>query len=242
MDKKYPLALAAAVTAALNTSESEAATYNAQLVVFYDRTKGGYTPENISSSTATWQYDDVAQLLTQTGGTFQVRFSITPGVTTLFRHIITGLVIGNNVAASAATYSCIEGNFGGSVGASLCGNYNFGANFTNESSMTWGPGAISARTLGGDDMAIGPPQGVALYDDFATVSWVGTTLTLSNAWCNPNAPGNASGCASMGGVNTGYTWILSADPQAPVPIPAAAWLFGGAFGVLGWVRRRQSQG
>ena len=38
--------------------------------------------------------------------------------------------------------------------------------------------------------------------------------------------------------NLGYTtWEIS----AAVPIPAAAWLFGSALGLLGWVRRRKAR-
>ena len=176
----------------------------------------------------------MTNLLTQTGGTFNVRFIIVPS-TTLFRHSTTGLVIGAVLAATGSTFTCTEGDFGGNVGASLCGNYNFGGNFTNQSSSTWGPRTAFARTLAGDDMSVGAQQNISAYNDFATVSFDGTHLVMSNASCNPFVPGNANGCASAAGVNTGYSWILST-----VPIPAAAWLFGGALGVLGVVRRRSA--
>lgn len=36
-----------------------------------------------------------------------------------------------------------------------------------------------------------------------------------------------------------YVWAVSSgDALAAVPIPAAAWLFGGALGALGWIRRK----
>jgi len=232
-------ALTLAVTATLGAAAADAATYTATLTQVASWTGGGSSAGNISSSTATWSYDDVTGLLSQTGGTFNVRFTITP-TTTLFRHIATGLVIGNAGAAAATSYACAEGNFGATVGASICGNYNFGANFINESAATWGPGMAVARTLGGDDVALGPQQSVAQYNNFTTVSWVGTTLTLSNAACNPFAPGNAIGCATLGAYNTGYTWVLNAGPQV-VPLPAAAWLFGSALaGLLSAARRRRS--
>lgn len=235
--KKQISALGVAVAATLAAGTADAAIYGATLIGVASYSGNGSSAGNITSSTATWSYDDVTGLLSQTGGTYNVRFTITP-TTTLFRHSITGLVIGGGGAAGATAYTCTEGNFGGNVGASLCGNYNFGANFLNESTATWGPGTATARTMGGDDMALGPQQDISAYDYFATVSWVGTTLTLSNASCNPYAPGNANGCATTGGANTGYTWTLNAGPQAAIPVPAAVWLFGSALGLLGAARRR----
>jgi hypothetical protein len=233
--KKQATALGVAIAATLGATAADAATWTATLVTAASFSGNGSSAAKIGSSTATFSYDDVTGLLSQTGGTFNARFNIAP-TTTLFRHSITGLVIGNGGAASATSYSCTEGNFGGSVGASLCGNYNFGVNFTNESSVTWGPGTASAKTVGGDDKSFGPQQDISAYSYFTTVSWIGTSLVLSNASCNPYAPGNASGCATTGGANTGYTWTLNAGPN--VPVPAAVWLFGSALGLLGAARRR----
>ena len=235
--KKHATALGAAIAATLGATAADAATYGATLVSVASYSGNGSSAGNIKSSTATWSYDDVTGLLSQTGGTYNVRFTTSP-TSTLFRHSITGLVIGAAAPASASTYTCTEGNFGGNVNASICGNYSFGANFVNESTATWGPGTASAKTIGGDDINFGPQQNISAYSYFATVSWVGTTLTLSNASCNPFAPGNANGCATVGGFNTGYSWVLNAGPQAAVPVPAAVWLFGSALGLLGAARRR----
>jgi len=226
---KHNKALAAAVAASLGVAAggAEAATYAMVLNSIASYAGAGSSAGNIASSTATWSYDDVTNRLTQTGGTFNVRFTITP-TTTLFRHSITGLAIGNAAAATASTYTCTEGNFGGNVGASLCGNYNFGANYANESTVTWGPGTTFARTVGGDDMSIGNQQNISAYDNFATTSFNGTTLVLSNAVCNPSAPGNANGCATLGGLNQGYTWTSTV-----VPAPPAVWLLGTALAGLG---------
>lgn len=252
MNRK-PTMMAAAVATTLGAVDAGAAPYTAILKSFASYSGSGSSAGNISSSTATWSYDEATGLLSQTGGTFNVRFTIVP-TTTLFRHSITGLALSNGGAAWAASYACTEGNFGPSVGASLCGNYNFGANFINESTTSWGPGTAVARTLGGDDLAIGAQQSIKVLDNTQFVSWVGTTLVLSNAVCNPFAPGGANGCATVGGKNTGYTWTFAAGPcyidtgeilelcvlpppLAAVPIPAAAWLFGGALVALGLGRR-----
>jgi hypothetical protein len=209
-------ALAAAIAATLGSATAaQAATTAVTLNSVISYSGNGSSSGNITSSTATFEYDDVTNLLSQTGGTFNVRFTIVPA-TTLFRHSITGLVIGNGAAATGTTYTCTEGGFGTGVGASLCGNYNFGANFTNESTTSWGPGTAFAKTVGGDDKNLGPQQSILAYDGFSTLSWTGTQLQLSNAACNPAAPGNSNGCATNGGFNTGYTWVLE-----PPPTPTA---------------------
>jgi len=236
--KNKALMTAIAASLGIGAGVAEAGTYTAVLKQVISHSGNGSSPGNITSSTATWSYDDVTGLLSQTGGTYNVRFTTAP-TTTIFRHSITGLVLGNAAAASASTFTCTEGNFGANVGASICGNYGFGPNFANDSTVTWGPGTAFARTIGGDDISFSvPQQNLTAYDYFVTASWVGTTLTLRNAVCNPFTPGNAnaSGCATVGGFNTGYTWVLEAGPA--VPIPAAAWLFGGALGLLGALRRR----
>jgi len=154
----------------------------------------GSSASNITSSTATFTYDDSTNLLTQTGGTFDARYSIVPNVTTLFRHSITGLVLGDAAMASATTFVCTDGNFGGNVGASLCGNYNFGANFVDESTATWGPGTAFARTIGGDDVAVGLQQSIAQFDGMNSAGIVGTSLIFSNT-----TPG------------LGYAWTFTTD-------------------------------
>jgi hypothetical protein len=237
--QRNALAIAIGATLGAAAGTADAATYTATLSSVVSYSGNGSAPGKIGSSTATFNYDDVTGILTQTGGVFNVRFNTAP-TSTLFRHSITGLVLGGGGLASATSYTCAEGNFGGNVGAHLCGNYTFGANFINESTATWGPGTATARTIGGDDGASGPMQDISAYDYFAQISWVGTTLTLSNAICNPYAPGNANGCATNGGFNTGYDWILNAGPQAAIPVPAAVWLFGSALGLLGAARRRKA--
>jgi len=216
---------------------ADAATYAATLtqVLYFNNSAISGSAQNISSSTATWSYDDVTNLLTQTGGTFNARVTTNPN-TTLYRTLITGLLMGNGGPASAATYSCVEGNFGGNVGASICGGYVFGANFFNESTTTWGPGTAVSRTVGGDDLAsFVAQQSIATLDNMTTISWAGTTLVLANKTCT-------GPCATLpAGIynNNGQQWTFTAGPQV-VPVPAAVWLFGSALGALGWVRRRDA--
>lgn len=70
-----------------------------------------------------------------------------------------------------------------------------------------------------DDVDLGPSQSLAEYDDNFGGSWDGTTLTMINM---------ANCCNDV---------VKTMTFQA-VPIPAAAWLFGSALGLLGWMRRR----
>lgn len=228
--KKSTLALGTAIAASLGATVADAAVVNLTLRGVASYSGNGSSAGNITSTTSTWDYDTVSGSLTQVGGTFNVRFTTAP-TSTLFRHTATGMVLGAPTA-TASTFVCQEGNFGAGVGASICGNYSFGANFANESTATWGPGTASSKTIGGDDVNFGPQQSIGAYNYFATVSWDGTILRMGNGACNPFAPGNANGCATVGGFNTGYAWTLS------TPLPAAVWLFGSAVGLLGAARLR----
>ncbi|MBL8200636.1 MAG: VPLPA-CTERM sorting domain-containing protein [Chromatiales bacterium] len=229
MNRHQKASLATGIAVGLGSAGvAEAATHAATLVSYGLWSNSGLSAGNITSSTATWSYDDVTSVMTQTGGLLNARFTVAP-TTTLFRTSITGLVVGNGGAAAASTYVCTEGNFGAGVGASICGNYNFGGDLVNDSSVTYGPGTASARTLGGDDAALGPQQSLADLDGLNTVSWVGTNLTLSNAACT----GSPSACAATGGFNSGYRLVFQV-----VPVPAAVWLFGSGLALLGVARRR----
>ncbi|MBN8280089.1 MAG: hypothetical protein J0M16_05745 [Gammaproteobacteria bacterium] len=236
MDHKQKTALAIAVAAGIGgVSQQAAATvYTATLTQYATYSNNGTAGSNgnITSSTATWTYDDVTNLVSQTGGTLNVRFTTAP-TSTLYRSIATGLVIGNGGAATGATYSCNEGNFGGGVGASICGNYSFGANFVNESTTSWGPGTATSRTIGGDDIALGAQQSIAALNGLNTISWVGTSLQLTNRTCT-------GPCATLpsGAYNNGLLLTFNAGPQVVVPVPAAVWLFGSAVGLLGVARRK----
>jgi hypothetical protein len=240
MDNKQKSALAIAIAAGISgmtvADDASAATYTATLssILTYSNNGTAGSPLNTSSSTGlTWSYDDVTNLMTQTGGTINARSTTSP-TSTLFRQFITGLVIGNGGAASAATFSCVEGNFGGNVGASICGNYLLGANFASDSTTTWGPGTAASRTLGGDDIPAGAQQTIAALNGMSTASWVGTTLVLTNRTCSPGS----TACNGTSSWNNGYVYTFTAGPQV-VPVPAAVWLFGSALGLLGVARRQR---
>lgn len=223
--------LLTAITASLAGENAAAAVWQASLVSMGQEINKGLHVANTTSSSATFTYDDVTNLVTQTGGTFNARWTTAP-TSTLYRMLTTGLVMGNGGAASAASLSCVEGNFGAGVGASICGNYSFGANFANQSTTSWGPGTASARTLGGDDSAVGPQVSVAALDGINTVSWDGVTLVVTNRRCT-----YVPGPCWPSPYSEGYTWTFQATP---VPVPAAAWLFGAALGGLGLVRRSRA--
>jgi hypothetical protein len=237
MDNRHKTALAVAIAAGVSgmtvADDAQAATYTATLNSIATYSNSGSSALNISSSTGlTWSYNDVTNLMTQTGGLLNARATTAP-TSTLFRQSITGLVIGNGGAASATTFVCAEGNFGAGVGASICGNYTLGLNFANNSTTSWGPGTAVSRTIGGDDVALGPQQSIAQLNGMSTISWVGTTLVLSNKTCT-------GPCATLpsGNYNSGYSYTFTAGPQ--VPVPPAVWLFGSALGLLGVARRQRS--
>jgi len=202
-------AMTAAITTALGAAApaTDAANHVVVLTGVASYSNSGTSAVDISSSTATFSYDDTTNLVTQTGGVYNGRLSIVPNVSTLFRHTITGLVMGNGGAASATSYLCINGNFGQTISfANLCGNYTFGGNFIEESTISYGPGTAYARTIGGDDMIAvnnmgGIQQNISQLDGMTSAGLVGALLVLSNAVDVSTAPGN----------DLGYDWKFSND-------------------------------
>jgi hypothetical protein len=209
--------IAIGVAAAFGVTAANAVVVNLSLVGTTTYSSNGSSAAIVSGSTATWTYDTVTDILTGTG-LYKEQTQIIPSPGQLFTHNIGNLTAGGGGTAGATSYSCIEGSFGGGVGASLCGNYNFGANGTNESSTSWGPGVLFSKTVVGDDVDLGLQQSIAGYDGLSGV-WNGTTLVMSN--------GSNS---TQGGLTMTFT--------NAVPVPAAVWLFGSALGLLGWIRRR----
>ena len=184
---KNAIAVAIAATLGGSGTAADAADHAVVLTSIVTYSNGGSSGANLTSSTATFSYDDVTNLLTQTGGIFASRWSIVPTVT-LFRHTITGLVMGNGGAASASSYICTNGNFGTDISfANLCGNYNFGANFIDDSTISYGPGTAFARTIGGDDMLAGDTiqQSINQLDGMTSAGIVASSLRLSNVTADP---------------------------------------------------------
>jgi len=204
---KSALAVAVAATLGGTSNNADAAVFPVALAEVKSYSNNGTSNADLTSSTATWEYNDATGQVTQTGGVFEQRFSIVPNVTTLFRHTITGLVMGNGAAATATSYVCTQGNFGAIFShAELCGNYNFGANFINESTISYGPGTTFGRTIGGDDVIVvgnngGAQQSIQQLDGMTTSGFVGTKLVLTNAIDQGTAPG----------LDQGYDYTFSSN-------------------------------
>jgi len=128
--------------------------------------------------------------------------------------------------ATATSYACVEGTFLMGVGANGCGDYTLGVNFTDESTTVWS-GLTVSQTIGGDDVAgTSGPRVISAYD-FGSVSVTGTGFNPGDLIKIGN--GQPLGVAGLGGELMTFQ---------VVPVPAAAWLFGSALGLLGWARRR----
>lgn len=180
---------------------------------------GASTWTPTANNSGVWQFDAGTGVASMISGTYSYIAKV--GLTPLMTHEMTGAAIGGGGAATAASWDCLEGAFGGVVGASICGNYAFGGNYVNDSTYT--PTLLGATvTIGGDDIVIGPVQTFNnSYDNMVTTSLGGGQFKISN------------GVVGVGG----YDFTFSA---AVVPVPAAVWLFGSALGFLGIARRRMA--
>lgn len=176
--KKSPVAIA--VLGAIGGSgPASAAIVSAELIGVASGSPNGESVGTLGG-TVLGTYNDASGVLTMDSGTTSVRFNTSP-TTVLFTHNHTNWTTGGG-AYSATDYSCAEGTFGGNVGAHLCGNYNFGTNFLNDSNVNYNiiPGT---RTVGGDDVIIGPQQqGVNYATTEASIA--NGVLTMQSALWN----------------------------------------------------------
>lgn len=231
MNKK---AIALAVAGALGAASSaDAVVVNLNHLSTTSDSPNGPGTQIISGNgtTATWTFDTVTGIVSSSGlyvEQTQVN-PLLPG--SFYTRSIADLTLGGGSNATATSYSCADGSIANVFSASFCGNYNYGSNFTNESTMSYGPGTAASRTLGGDDMALAPLfngdsfQQLSQYDGMVN-TWngsttPGTTLVLSNV------------VSAVGGSQ------LTFEIAAAVPVPASVWLFGSALGLLGFSRNRK---
>lgn len=173
--------------------------------------------------------DDGASNMTSNGGV--TTFQSFAGPTWLNTVEITDWAISNTGIASASAYNCVEGLFGGYVGASICGNYNFQGD-GDDSTLVYGPGTDVALTLGGNDTASGPVQSIDTISNLQP--WFGAGLGIFGQDYLAFTTRTIAGDQTLSG--DGSTIVFT----SAVPVPAAAWLFGSALvGLAGVGRKRK---
>lgn len=220
---------------------------------------------NAVTNTGGSTWDWTGGVLTQTGSlTSNWRIGSVPAGTDYFTDNVTGLVIDTNMGTTTATaYDCVDGVFNATI-ASSCGGYGAGVNAVLESTRTYNVGGMadcSTITAGGDDPvdpitvyrglrsydgnpACGDHTGRGAFDMTQVVQNFGSDQYLILANWNSEDPIMESCIATKGALinQAGNAACLRAHwltfQLAPVPVPAAVWLFGSAVGLLGVARRR----
>jgi hypothetical protein len=188
----------------------------------FSKNGGGYaqwwTPE---THTATWTFDVATNTLAMTGGLYVQELWLN---VMLMSHTMTGVSMSSGVA-TGSNWSCIEGTFGGFVGAHICGNLNLGGNFVLDSTIGNSVNATTV-TLGGDDVALGDPQTlVNSYSNFATATAVGGATAGFQRYEFTNGQDLFPGAGEPGtGFDTGYRFTfdipLVADAVDDGPVDA----------------------
>ena len=181
----------------------------------YSRNASGITNwAATGANTATWTFDAATGDLAIASGTYAYTTKV--GSTVLMTHTMTGATLGAG-AATAATWACIEGVFGGIVGAHICGNYSFGGNFTNDSTYT--PTTTGATVLiGGDDEALaGGPQTLAnSYSNMTATAVAGAAFGFQRYELSNGADLVPGAGDSINGFDSGYVFVFDAAPPPPV--------------------------
>jgi hypothetical protein len=155
-------------------------------------------------------------------------------------------------------FACQQIGFGGLPQGTLCTGSTTGGGWQlNGQHLSWGmdpdgrntgssAGPITVNLAGGSSVILG---GILAS---LTIDASGNITSSSGEF--RRAVGNSlDGCPSSltydtgtskltcGSLNAGNISITGTAPAAEViPVPAAVWLFGGALGALGWLRRRQA--
>ncbi|MCB1596755.1 MAG: hypothetical protein KDI87_03480 [Gammaproteobacteria bacterium] len=167
-----------------------------------------------AANTATWTFDTTTNTLAIASGTYARVAKV--GSTPLMTHTMTGVTMSAGIA-TATTWSCTEGVFGGIIGAHICGNYNFGSNYTNDSVYT--PSTVGATvTIGGDDIALGDPQTLAnSYSNFNPAVAIPGAATGFQRYTFSNGADLVPGAGdSATGFDTGYLFTFD------IPVTPAA--------------------
>jgi hypothetical protein len=198
--RKALLPIAAAVIA----QTTAAATFDMQLSQVANGSTNGESVAASLTTGGTWTYDTTAKTLTLVGTQTNL-FDLSPLPNNeLFTHVMTDAAF-DLVAATVtgSAYECIDGAFGSTVGADLCGGYNYGNDFIENSSTDYTtiPGTLN---LGGDDQIIEPQQQLSDYGA-TVVSFNGSTLVLRTPDWNTDGPDGTS--------TDGYELEFAAQPE-----------------------------
>lgn len=198
----------------------------------------------ITASTAVWDWDAATGVLSMTGS-FNTASTIGSSGSTLASAVIgdkvTNLTINTTLGTtSASTYACAEGNFLSGVGAHGCGNLNLGSNGALDSSIAYNVGGNAncvQRTVNPDDFSTGDPRGLF---SAAAAGGCDAVAGAFDLWTVVQAvgPGGGTLIISNGVALTSAGTNYLTFNVAPVPVPAAVWLFGSGLGLLGFLRRR----
>ncbi len=172
-------------------SVATAAEFQVELVRVTNGSPNGSSDAVTLSTSGSWVYDDVAGTVTLQGSqVVDFKLGPFPGAAGLFTHNFAGVVLDLSAqTVTGASYECIPGSFGDTIGVNLCANSLYGANFINETTVDYSsiPGV---RNITGDDSPAGAAQQLSDYS-VALNSFNGSQLIVeSAAWTgNPGSAG-----------------------------------------------------
>ena len=140
-------------------------------------------------TTAVWVWDGTT--LSSVGlYSATVHVGSDPTLPTILGDRITDLSIDTAAGtATAAAYACTSGFFLFQFGVIVCGGYEVGPNFIDESEIIYGPGLLVTRNLNvnpanpptpGDDFATGDPRDISAYDFGVVDTFESDEMTASS--------------------------------------------------------------